>query len=87
MHTFLFRGSVADVDETIEGDPLHPSTVVLVDAVDSITRVIVPDDLLENRRELLTVGQRIEVSGQIQDGPAYRACVARRFQPPRDQMH
>ena len=30
MISFAFRGTVADLDETIEDDPYHPATVLIV---------------------------------------------------------
>ena len=55
MLTFAFRGSIADVDSTVPGEPLHSSTVIVVATNEALTRVIVPDRLIEGQRELLTV--------------------------------
>ena len=61
MLAFKFRGTVADVDGTVEGEPHHPTKVLLVDSVEKITRVILPKDVLDVGADLLTIGQRIEV--------------------------
>lgn len=45
--------SIADIDETVTGEPLHPLTVVVVATDEALTRVIVPDRLIDGQRELL----------------------------------
>lgn len=65
MLTFSIRGAVADIDSTAEDEPLHPSTVLLVEAGDTITRVVVPDGLLQGIAERLGVGTEVQVSGVV----------------------
>jgi hypothetical protein len=41
--------------------------VLLIEAVGTITRVVIPDDLIEGRTELLRVGQAVEIAGEVRD--------------------
>jgi hypothetical protein len=87
MLTFAFRGSIADVDETVPGEPLHPSRVVVVATDEALTRVVVPDRLLDGQRELLTVGQRIDVAGEVRGFPANPIHVAQEVRLPPASLH
>ena len=66
MLTLTIRSSIADIDRTAEDEPLHPSTVLLVEIGDHITRVIVPDPLLEPLAQMLGAGRGVQVSGEAQ---------------------
>ena len=65
MLNFTFRGKVADIDETTSDQPLHPSTLLLIEVGDTIDRVIVPASVLGDNLPLLCAGRPIELGGEI----------------------
>jgi hypothetical protein len=69
MLTFAFIGTVADVDETMPGDPDYPSAVLMIEVGETISSVILPDDVLQDRRELLCTGRPVEVFGEVEGFP------------------
>jgi hypothetical protein len=87
MLSFGFSGSIADVDATVSGEPLHPSTVLLIEAGGTISRVIVPHELITNYVDLLSVGQVVEVSGEVRDFPRHPAHVATELRLPAARLH
>jgi len=64
---FVFPGTVADIDETAPDEPCHPATVLIVEAADSLTRIIVAQTVLRDRRALLCVARPIEISDEVTD--------------------
>jgi hypothetical protein len=40
-------GAIADVDQTVEGEPAHPAHVFIMDCMNEFVRVIVPHGLLD----------------------------------------
>ena len=87
MLTFTLQGAIADVDETVLAEPLHPSVVLLIDAGGEITRVVVPHELIDNRVELLLVGQAVEVSGEVRGFPTSPTHVATQLRLPAARLH
>jgi hypothetical protein len=80
MLTFAFRGTIADIDETTSDEPCHPSVVLIVEIDESFSRVVVPESVLEARREFLCVGRPIHVLGEVKDsrhGPHHVATEMR----------
>ena len=61
--TFLLTAAVADLDDTVPGEPEHPALVVVADGVFGLMRVIGPSPAWSRPRELLQVGRRIRVTG------------------------
>jgi hypothetical protein len=62
---FRLRGTIADIDETVVGEPAHPTVVVIIDSCDQLTRIVIPPGAKSASRELLAVGRPIVVSGEI----------------------
>jgi hypothetical protein len=87
MLAFAIRGSIADVDQTVEGEPRHPAIVIIVAAAESLTRVIVDSAQLVGRQELLTVGRKLEVSGEVLGFPRQAVHVADELELVPDQLH
>ena len=80
MLTFAFRGKIADIDETTTDEPCHPATVLIIETGDTFSRVVVPETVLEARRELLCAGRPVEVFGEVKDsrhGPRHIATELR----------
>lgn len=67
MISFAFRGMIADIDETTPDEPCHPATVLIIEIDDTFARVVVPESVLQARRELLCAGRPVEVLGEIKD--------------------
>jgi hypothetical protein len=67
MMTFAFRGTIADIDETIPDEPYHPCTVLIIEIADTFSRVVVPASVLHARRDLLCVGRPVQVFGEVKD--------------------
>ena len=65
MH-FIISGTLADLDETIEGEPYHPTKVLLVDLSDAFARVIAPEAIVQAYRDLLCAGRPIEIVGTVE---------------------
>jgi hypothetical protein len=42
MIHFAFRGTIADIDETIPDEPCHPAVVLIMEVGDTFSRVILP---------------------------------------------
>ena len=78
------KPAIADVDETIEGELSHPSLVLILELDDGFIRVIVPEDVLGGRRDLLAVGETVKVSGEVQEGPYGSVHVARQVSVKRE---
>jgi hypothetical protein len=74
--SFGFQTAVADIDGTVEGEPSHPSLVLVVELEDDFIRVIVPKHVLNGREELLSVGRVVKLEGRIEEtaiGPTHIA--------------
>ena len=67
MLGFEFRGTIADIDETTADEPFHPATVLIIETGDVLSRLVVPQAVLQNRLALLCVGQPVRVLGEVQD--------------------
>jgi hypothetical protein len=67
MLTFAFRGTIEDVDSTVEGESHHPATVLIIEAAETLSRVVVPDAVLQERLPLLCVGRPVAISGVVHD--------------------
>lgn len=76
MLTFSFRGSIADLDETTEIEPSHPTVALIMELGQDFVRVIVPDRVLAGRRELLCVDRPIDIRGEVLESSAGRFHVA-----------
>jgi len=63
--TFIFRGRIADIDETTCDEPFHPTIALIVEAGDVLTRVVVPNSVLRERLPLLCAGRPIEIAGEV----------------------
>ena len=79
MLTFTFRGRVADIDETTEDQPRHPSTVLLIEVQTTINRVIVPASVLGEMMPLLCSERPLEVHGEVLGFPQCPHYVATRL--------
>jgi hypothetical protein len=79
MLSFTFRGKVADIDETTSDQPLHPSTLLLIEVGDTIDRVIVPASVLSDNLPLLCAGRPIELGGEIRGFPRCPVYIATRL--------
>jgi hypothetical protein len=69
MLAFSFQTVIADVDETVEGEPFHPALVLLLELDEDFIRVVLPDAVLSGRRELLAVDRSVQVAGEVRDSP------------------
>lgn len=65
MLTFTFRSEIADVDETLPSDPFHPTIVILIDTGETFCEIIVPDDVLAGRREMLYPERPVVIAGKV----------------------
>ena len=65
--SFSFQTTIADIDGTVEGDPEHPTIVLVLEVGDGFVRVIVPHSSLTGRRTLLAIGETVRVSGEVRD--------------------
>lgn len=66
---FRLRGTVADIDDTVPCEPAHPTLVIVVNATDELTRIIVPPQALPVARELLAIGRPLRIAGKIDLDP------------------
>jgi hypothetical protein len=72
MTNQLFRlaGRVADVDETVPGEPEHPTMVLIIECDDELARIVVPAAVwLPEKRDLLAVDRPIAVMGESDIDP------------------
>jgi hypothetical protein len=37
---FAFRGTIADIDGTVPGEPLHPAAVLVLEIADTLNRIV-----------------------------------------------
>ncbi len=80
MPRFAFKSTIADIDETVEGELCDPANVLILEIDDSFIRVVVPDSVLASRRELLGVWRTVHVVGEVRDsryGPQHVATHLR----------
>jgi len=80
MIEFAFRGTIAHIDETIPGEPSHPTIVLILEVGDTFSRVIVPEAVLNAGRELLCVARPVHLFGEVRDsrwGPRHIATELR----------
>jgi hypothetical protein len=61
--------------------------VLLIEAADTISRVVVPAELFDGRAELLQVGQAVEITGEVRGFPNNPQHVATELRVPSDRMH
>jgi hypothetical protein len=59
------RDTIADIDETTSDEPSHPGTALIVEAGDTLSRVIAPHLALGKRLTLLCVGRPVEIAGEV----------------------
>lgn len=76
MLTFAFRGTVADVDETTADQAHHPASVLMIEIGETMSSVILPDDVLQDRGALLCGGRPVEVFGEVEGFPKDATHVA-----------
>lgn len=67
MISFAFRGTVADIDETTEDESCHPAIVLIIEVGDTFSRVVVPESVLNGKRELLCAARPIHVLGEMKE--------------------
>jgi hypothetical protein len=60
---------IADIDETTSIEPSHPSTALIIEIDEELMRVVVPDSVLADRRELLCVDRPVAVTGEMIETP------------------
>lgn len=75
---FFARGAVEDVDSTTSDEPMHPSTVLLVDFGNVVRRVVLPPDLAAKLFTDLAVGTVVRITGRIVPGMTFVATELRR---------
>jgi hypothetical protein len=73
---FAFRGTVADIDTTVAGEPLHPTTVLVLEVANTLSRIVLPRALAQANRDALNVGTTVEVAGEVQGFPRRAVHVA-----------
>ncbi len=59
---FSLTLTVADIDDTVPGDPGHPSLVEIVDGAFGLVRVVVPPPACSLPRAILQAGLRLRVT-------------------------
>jgi hypothetical protein len=63
--TFLFQGTIADIDDTTPDEPCHPATALIVEVGNAFARVIVPNSVLQERLALLCAGRPVQIVGEL----------------------
>jgi len=58
---FVLAGTIADVDATVDGEPAHPSLVLIVETGAEFARIVVPPATWSQPRELLQIGRAVRV--------------------------
>jgi hypothetical protein len=66
---FRFVGTIADLDQTVPGEAAYPALVIVVDACNELTRIIVPPSAQSASLELLVVGRPLIITGDIKLDP------------------
>jgi hypothetical protein len=72
MTKLMFRltGRVADVDETVPGEPEHPTMVLIIECDDELARIVVPAAVwLPEKRDLLAVDRPVALIGKSDVSP------------------
>jgi hypothetical protein len=70
--TFVFRltGRVADIDDTVTGEPEHPALALIVECDDELARIVVPATVWPpEKRELLAVDRPVALTGESDVSP------------------
>ena len=62
---FWVTGDLADVDETLPGDPRHPSLILVIEDEPEPLCIVVPPSAWRGPRELLMRGRRVHVVGDV----------------------
>jgi len=62
--TLCITAAVADLDETVAGDPHHPALALIAETDFGLVRVVVPPFAWPLSRELLQVGRRVRLTCQ-----------------------
>jgi len=74
--TFSIRGTVADIATSVDDEPYHPAIAVVVDAAESLVRIITPREVLTNLGTAIAIGQSVFVSGEVHNFPLKPVHVA-----------
>jgi hypothetical protein len=69
MLVFSFQSTIADIDQTIVGEPCHPTTILVIEVGEDFIPVIVPREVLDGRYSLLAVDRTVQISGEVRDSP------------------
>ena len=72
MMILMFRlvGRVADIDDTVPGEPQHPALALIIECDDELARIVVPSPAWPpEKRELLAVDRPIAVTGDSEGDP------------------
>jgi hypothetical protein len=73
---FALRGTVADIDGTVLGEPLHPAAVLVLEVAGAFSRIVLPRWLSQAAGDALCVGAAVEVAGELQGFPTRAVHVA-----------
>ena len=83
MTNLMFRltGVIADVDDTVAGEPQHPALALIVECGDDLARIVIPSSVWPpDRRELLAIDRPIAVAGESDSDPFRPRAVATSLQ-------
>jgi hypothetical protein len=61
MDRFYLKATIADVDLTVAGEPLHPAEVLVLDLGEWMVRVILPAEISREHFAALAVGTPVVV--------------------------
>jgi hypothetical protein len=70
--TFTFRliGRVADVDDTVTGEPEHPALALIIECDDELARIVVRSNVWpREKRALLAVDRPVAITGESDVDP------------------
>jgi hypothetical protein len=65
MLAFHLRGHIADLDEATADEAKDPTLVLTMDTDVGVLRILVPDSVIQNRRDLLCAARPVEVIGKV----------------------
>jgi hypothetical protein len=75
MPSFSIRGFVKSIDRCAIEGMSHPSVVLTIDVDGAFTKIIMPDGVLRQAKELV-IGRAVDVSGEVLNFPAHRVHFA-----------